>query len=123
MTVNEAIKDIPRWASMHNPEVLRRGHSKRPVSNGDAPLRRLIDTTGPKELHPTGRLFTVRETLRLQGFPDSYDYDCQSRTEAMVMAGDAVPPVFGKHMFKKCIEALKVTDAEIREFDKPIILD
>lgn len=47
-------------------------------------------------LHPNEhRPFTVREAARIQGFPDTYVFDCTKRT-AFRLIGNAVPPPMGR---------------------------
>ncbi|KAI5369820.1 Putative C-5 cytosine methyltransferase, S-adenosyl-L-methionine-dependent methyltransferase [Septoria linicola] len=130
VTVRQAIANIPTWATMHNPAELEASYTggNQPIAEWDKPLQHLIATCGPLALHPSGRRrFTVRETLRLQGFPDRYEYvgdegdGPPTRTKAMAMAGDAVPPAAAAPYFAAMKEALRKTDKEIAGW-KPDIL-
>lgn len=125
VTVREAISNIPASATMHNPAELARkfrttGKPALPPAEWDQPLKHLITTKGPHALHPDGqRPFTVRETLCLQGFPHEYHYVGSSdegeisRTAAMEMAGDAVPPIPSAPYFASAKEALRITDEDV----------
>lgn len=123
VTVRQAISNIPAFASMHNPQELeekfrRTGKPVLAPAQWDMPLRELIATSGPKALHPDGkRAFTVREALCLQGFPVDYHLvggdKPLSRTEAMTMVGDAVPPKAMAPFFARIKQALRITDEEI----------
>lgn len=130
LTVGKAISKIPAWATMHNPEELEASFTGSTLSAAewDKPLQRLIATCGPTALHPSGRRrFTVRETLRLQGFPDSYEYRGDeghlppTRTAANAMAGDAVPPKAAAPFFAAMKEALRKTDEEIAAWKPNVI--
>lgn len=136
VTVREAIADIPAHATLHDPReqterFRRNGGSVLPTADWDKPLHHLIPTSGPRALHPSGtRPFTVRETLCLQGFGSHYHYvggeDGQppTRTDAMGMAGDAIPPKPAAPYFARAKEALLVTDQEIAAYrDEVIALD
>lgn len=134
VTVRKAISNIPAWATMHNPDELERSFtgSALPAAEWDRPLHHLITRSGPLALHPSGkRLFTVREVLRLQGFPDDYIYlgdegnAPPKRTHAMAMAGDAVPPKPTAPYFAAVKEALRKTDEEVAKYvpPPPILLD
>lgn len=139
VTVNQAIADIPAWATMHNPKDMRDNYAawrqrnpNKPqpiVSDGNLPLQLLIDTKGPRGLHPKGkRKFTVREVLRLQGFPDTYEYHSDkpgkaiTYTDAMTMAGDAVPPKAFKPFMRQCKRVLEKTDEMVENYVPPPLI-
>jgi DNA (cytosine-5)-methyltransferase 1 len=56
-------------------------------------------------VHPfQNRGLTVREGLRLQGFPDSFEI-LGSRTSQYLQVGNAVPPILAKSIFDAIIDA------------------
>ncbi|MBF6589757.1 MAG: DNA cytosine methyltransferase [Ktedonobacterales bacterium] len=57
------------------------------------------------------RYFTVRESARLQTFPDSYVFR-GSRTEAMRQIGNAVPVLVGEALAHRLIIFLRAADAK-----------
>ena len=56
-------------------------------------------------LHPDNRYFTVRETARIQGFPDSWGFS-GSKGAKYKQIGNAVPPPLGHAMGKAIMQAL-----------------
>jgi DNA (cytosine-5)-methyltransferase 1 len=61
----------------------------------------------------TGRYFTVRESARLQTFPDSYAFDC-SWSEAMRQLGNAVPVTLAHAVAESVARALTPVETEAR---------
>lgn len=62
----------------------------------------------------TTRYFTVRESARLQTFPDGYVFP-GSWTEAMRQLGNAVPVTLARHIFSSVAECILTTQIhEIR---------
>lgn len=53
------------------------------------------------------RLITVREALRLQSFPDSYEIISSSNQGKNLIVGNAVPPLLGKIIARKLKEYLE----------------
>lgn len=103
-----------------------------PPAPGHLPLSHLVDRAGPHALHPNGkRQFTLREVLRLQGFPDTYQYASDTpgkpitHRQGLKMAGDAVPPKAFKPFMEECKKALEKTDKAIAEYvpPAPIVID
>lgn len=133
-TVNETIGNIPRGVTFHNPDSMREKHRNKPrnlpAASGHLPLYHLVDTSGPHALHPNGkRQFTLREVLRLQGFPDTYQYASDTpgkligHGEGLKMAGDAVPPKAYKPFLAECKKALAKTDKFNSEYVPPPPID
>ena len=52
------------------------------------------------------RLITVREALRLQSFPDSYELVSTSKQGKHKLVGNAVPPLLAKAIAKRLKEYL-----------------
>jgi site-specific DNA-cytosine methylase len=64
--------------------------------------------------------------MRLQGFGDHYQVKGKhgghpTRTEAMTMIGDAVPPKAMAPYFARVKEALRVTDEEVANYKPEVI--
>ena len=53
------------------------------------------------------RLITVREALRLQSFPDSYEIISTSKQGRNLIVGNAVPPMLARIIAKKLKEYMK----------------
>ena len=53
------------------------------------------------------RLITVREALRLQSFPDSYEIISSSKQGKHLIVGNAVPPLLGKVIAHQLTEYLE----------------
>lgn len=60
----------------------------------DKPVRTLKAKPGSASgpFHWSGRRFTEQELKRLQGFPDSFEFDTESYTRTVEMIGNSVPP-------------------------------
>lgn len=66
----------------------------------------------------TVRYFSVRESARLQTFPDDYAFS-GSRTEAMRQIGNAVPVMVGESLARRVRELLRAYDARARRQRAP----
>jgi DNA (cytosine-5)-methyltransferase 1 len=55
------------------------------------------------------RILSVREAARLQSFPDSFIFE-GGISSMQQQVGNAVPPILGKFVAKKIIEAIKLID-------------
>lgn len=76
-----------------------RFNSKKPSST--------IDTGHRHHFHyKYNRVPTVRESARLQSFPDEFIF-CASKTSQYKQVGNAVPPVLAAELGKKILEVLK----------------
>ncbi|KAK4694176.1 DNA (cytosine-5)-methyltransferase 1, partial [Lecanoromycetidae sp. Uapishka_2] len=104
--VNDAIGNIPRGFSLHDPEqVMKRDELP---YNGDIPLKNTITTQGVMCYHPSGkRNFTTRELACLQGFPFEHRF-CPRGTRKQI--GNAVPPLVAKVFFEHIKLALQEED-------------
>jgi DNA (cytosine-5)-methyltransferase 1 len=47
------------------------------------------------------RLLTIREALRFQTFPDTYQLVCKSKTAKHLIVGNAVPPILAYALAKQ----------------------
>ena len=66
-----------------------------------------IDTGHMNYFHPIyNRVPTVRESARLQSFPDSFEF-CGSMTSQFRQVGNAVPPLMAKAVAEIIMEVLK----------------
>lgn len=66
-------------------------------------LTTLVNISKNLYIHPTGnRIYTVREALRLQGFPDSYVFDKNNISAAKMyqMIANSIPPILTENIFK-----------------------
>lgn len=120
--VNEArMKHIPAGGSWRDipfnllPEGMKRAkrsdHTKRYGRPRKTDLSCTIltkcDVHWGAYIHPEqDRALTVREAARLQGFPDTFEFQ-GSRTEQYVQVGNAVPPPLGR----KVAEAIRAVEA------------
>jgi site-specific DNA-cytosine methylase len=70
--------------------------------------------------HPSGkRRLTVREALRVQGFPDSFKVsDRSSKTDLYGGVGDSVPPNAFRPFLESVIAVLRETDG-IKDPEEP----
>ena len=59
--------------------------------------------THPRE----NRRYTVRESARIQSFPDEFDFNCEHPSSAYKVIGNAVPPVFAWVLAKALIKHLQ----------------
>lgn len=67
-----------------------------------------IDTGHRHHFHPTAnRVPTVRESARLQSFPDTFIFT-NSKTSQYVQVGNAVPPILAKKLGEKVLEYFDV---------------
>ena len=58
--------------------------------------------------HPTKvRTISVREAASLQTFPNDYVFDTEFIDKACIIIGNALPPLFAKHMASVCAKSLK----------------
>ncbi|CAM4382332.1 cytosine methyltransferase [Pluralibacter gergoviae] len=65
-----------------------------------------------RPLHPQeGRVITVREAARLQGFPDWFIFH-QAKWHSFRMIGNSVSPIMSKHIMGVLFEALKEKDTK-----------
>jgi DNA (cytosine-5)-methyltransferase 1 len=65
-----------------------------------------IDTGHRHHFHPkTNRVPTVRESARIQSFPDSFIF-LGSKTSQYKQVGNAVPPLVGYHLCKNLLELM-----------------
>jgi site-specific DNA-cytosine methylase len=105
--VNEAISGILTDSPHHDPQWAY----PKPRWDGD----KLLTTTltgdfGNVPCHPSGlRDLTIREQLRLQGFPDEFEM-VGKLTECRKQIGDAVPPKAFSQFLKEVVRTLKEVD-------------
>ncbi|KAL8663261.1 MAG: hypothetical protein Q9202_004010 [Teloschistes flavicans] len=105
-TVNDAISNIPRNSSNHNPQNVPK--RDQPPYNGMLPLRNCITTAGSLDVHPNGqRSFTDRELACLQGFPLEHVF---AHTKVKTQIGNAVPPLVFQVFFSHIRQALEQAD-------------
>lgn len=65
-----------------------------------------------RPIHPQeGRVITVREAARLQGFPDWFIFH-QAKWHSFRMIGNSVSPIMSKHIMGVLFEALKEKDTK-----------
>lgn len=117
-SVVERIKHVPQGGNWKNvPEDL--WDTKRENRHSSA-YRRLdfkepsitIDTGHMNYFHPVeNRTPTVRESARLQSFPDSFRF-YGNRSEQLRQVGNAVPPLLGKALATKILKYLEEFDNE-----------
>lgn len=67
------------------------------------------------------RYFSVRESARLQTFPDEYVFS-GSRTEAMRQIGNAVPVVVGEMMSRRVRDLLRAYDIRVRRHPRSLYI-
>lgn len=95
-------KDLPKGVGEH-----RKFHMAWTRCDGHKPSR-TIDTGHRNYFHyEYNRIPTVRESARLQSFPDDFVF-MGTRTEQYRQVGNAVPPIFGKALalhLKKLLKA------------------
>lgn len=96
-------------------------------ANPDAPIKTLIARpgkyTGP--FHWENRCFTVKEYMRLQGFPDAYLF-VGNRDEKIKQIGNSVSPklsfqlaiAIAKQIFRRDIDIKLLTSDRVLSFDK-----
>lgn len=127
-TVRDAIADLPDPRKCRDDECLNHrimlgarsypGHTGSPI---DEPAKTLkagdhgVPGGENMLLYPDGevRYFTVRESARLQTFPDDY-YFCGSWTESMRQIGNAVPVELARTVAKDVKEHLIQHEKEAR---------
>ena len=122
MTVNDVLSTIPPHATLHNPQELRNDLRLKPrvlsPADGNAPLKKLIDTAGVHALHPNGdRWFTWREQMALQGLPNHHQLVGKTKKDFSTQIGNGVPVMLGKALFAKVVESLEESDRVIEAWD------
>lgn len=50
------------------------------------------------------RLITLREAMRLQTFPDNYEFSCKSKQGKNLIVGNAVPPLLAKKLAEQILK-------------------
>lgn len=127
MTVGEAISKIDHKDVLHNSKELRHRQlvkpSAMPIADRHTPLRELINTSGPRALHPNGkRRFTYREGMRLMRFRDRHKLSPAAKTQGdkWRLIGNAVPRDIIVHIYKDIHQVLQKWFAKA---NAPIVLD
>lgn len=129
MTLGEAIRNIPPWATLHNiaeqKERYKAKPLKRPVANQNRPLQHLIATDGVQALlrDSDGEVYdpTIRQQMRLQTFPDYHILTGSTKKHFTTQIGNAVPCIFMEQIFKKVIQALRESDEEGEAWEQEIL--
>ena len=124
-TVREAISDLPNPTTRSNPDILNHrlqkgarsypGHTGSPL---DLPAKALKagvhGVPGGENMlrHANGqvRYFTIRESARLQTFPDQFEIS-GTWSEAMRQLGNAVPVKLGEAVTKSVRQTLDTVNA------------
>ena len=114
----QSMRDLPEvlWHESYRRRAFRRVMDGTPTERrGGAPygLRRLVGdhpsktiTSGARTefVHPTDdRYLTLRECVRLQTFPDSFEF-IGTQAEQTLLVGNAVPPTLGRFV-GRCLAA------------------
>ncbi|KAL1641065.1 hypothetical protein SLS58_006337 [Diplodia intermedia] len=108
VTVREAIGNIPRGTTNHNPMSARRIDNM--PWDPDHPYNKTIMTSNSEVYHWSGRRkFTNRELAGLQGFPHTHTFH-GSQTSIERQIGNAVPSTWFKLVFDECIKVLRRMD-------------
>lgn len=128
MTLWESLQGISATDPWHTPEKMRETQRARPqnktLAAWDETMHRIIDTSGPAFLHPSGRPFTLAEGLRMMRFPRNYRLAPGiPLTWGWRGIGNAVPGDFKTKVYSRMIEQLKKSDEKIKAFLMPIEID
>lgn len=134
VTVRQAIGDLPDPEQQMPARVMAnhefrpgartyKGHTGSPL---DEPAKALkagdhgVPGGENMVVYPDGRVryFTVRESARLQGFPDEYFFPV-SWTESMRQLGNAVPVELGYQVAKSVVAALRRNEREDKAIQPP----
>lgn len=106
LTAREAIGNIPRFATLHDP---RPAINNKEPWDPDRPYHKTL-TTNSDAWHWGGRRkLTLRELAGIQGFPHTYKFT-GTNTAIEKQIGNAVPPPWFKLVFEECIKVLRKVD-------------
>ncbi|KAF4537478.1 C-5 cytosine methyltransferase [Lasiodiplodia theobromae] len=107
LTAREAIGNIPRSATHHNPHLASRTDGV--PWDPDRPFKSTILTKNSLCHWDGRRKLTLRELAGIQGFPHTYEFT-GTKTVIEKQIGNAVPPPWFKLVFEECIKVLRKVD-------------
>lgn len=64
---------------------------------------------------------TIRQQMRLQTFPDYYEFTGFTQKDLTTQAGNAVPPRFMAQIFEQIAKVLKESDEEAKAWNQEIL--
>lgn len=128
VTYDQAVADIPDWATLNDVRgsKLRQADHPRdlPRVNGDMPLNTIIDTSGINRLDPSGQFVPPhRHLLRVMSFPDHHVLCGKTQKDFTTQIGNSVPPEFMRVLFLEVIKALRESDAEAAQYQADNTVD
>lgn len=113
VTSKEALKDLEKYeagainAHFWSGAKKTNGQGNKPIKADEPSVTIRSEHHGNIEFHyKLSRRLSVRETARLQSFPDNFIFPC-STTKNYKQVGNAVPPVMAWHIAKELLSTLQ----------------
>lgn len=104
------IKDLPPQFNPYRKDIFLDKYKKQPNTRPSSTILAHLSKDGLMFIHPDrrqNRSFTAREAARLQSFDDNYVF-LGPRTKQFIQIGNAVPPLFARHIANAIKNSLEV---------------